>query len=209
MSSDLEGVGTALLNGQVPDLWRARSYPSLKPLASYVAHLNKRLAMLERWYEKGKPVVFWLPGFFFTQSFCTAVKQNYARKHSYAIDTLGFDFEVLRQPAMVTAPRDGAYVDGLFIEGAKWDREAWILGESEPKQLTDEMPILWMKVGKLDTLSSYSSFECPLYREASRRGVLTTTGHSTNFVMDVKLPSSLPAKHWVKRGVAMLLELPE
>lgn len=46
------------------------------------------------WYDKGQPKVFWLSGFFFTQSFLTAVLQNHARAHSLAIDQLAFHFKV-------------------------------------------------------------------------------------------------------------------
>ena len=55
-----------------------------------------RLNMLQSWYEAGTPPsAFWLPGFFFTPSFCTAVLQNYARKINLAIDTIAFDFQMM------------------------------------------------------------------------------------------------------------------
>jgi Dynein heavy chain C-terminal domain len=39
MSTELEAVGAAMWDGNVPAAWLAASYPSLKPLASYIADL--------------------------------------------------------------------------------------------------------------------------------------------------------------------------
>jgi dynein heavy chain len=50
-------------------------------------------------------------------------------------------------------------------------------------------------------------YKCPLYKVVSRSGTLSTTGHSTNFVMYLDLPTQTSADDWICSGVAAFLAL--
>ncbi|XP_020388024.2 dynein axonemal heavy chain 3-like [Rhincodon typus] len=196
------------LNLQVPSMWSAKSYPSLKLLGSYITDLLSRIQFFQTWIHKGTPVVFWISGFYFTQSFLTGAIQNYARKYRIPIDHLGFQFEMTDQDHDMPAPPvDGVYVNGLYMEGAKWDRKKHKIGESLSKVLYDNLPIIWLKPGEKLSFKEESVYGCPVYKTSVRRGILSTTGHSTNYVLTIEFPSEQPQNHWVIRGVACLCQL--
>jgi dynein heavy chain len=211
MSASLEVAFRSLAVGAVPAMWMTHSFPCLKSAAGYVQELLDRLAMLQAWFDDGPPAIFWVSGFFFTPAFLTAGLQNFARKNCIPIDEVDYDFRVLGldpRPYAV-APEAGVYIKGLFLEGCGYDATKAMLCESVPKVLHVPAPIFWLEPRRLHEMSEFPHYNCPVYRTADRRGVLATTGHSTNFLRFMRFPSEAPQHHWVLRGVCMLSSLPE
>jgi dynein heavy chain len=208
MSAELDAMYTAFMNNQVPGIWESVSFASLKTLGSWVKDLCFRVAFMRQWLLHGQPAAFPLPVFFFPQGFMTASLQTFARKHKEAIDGLSFDFELLRagKDDIAEGPADGVYVFGLFLEGARWDPERWLLAESLPGQMYSSLPVVHFKpaVGHKQAPGTYC---CPVYKTAVRKGVLSTTGLSTNFVVAVELPTDCPEQKWILAGVAALCNL--
>ena len=145
-NSEMEALKAAILSNSIPDKWAKNSYSSRKPLLSYVKDLQDRLNMLEEWIQKGKPAVFWISGFFFTQSFLTGVKQNFARRNKYPIDQIEFKFEVLKysdeKRANEEPPEIGVFLRGLYLEGASWDDHKGSLCESKHGEIHVPVPII-------------------------------------------------------------------
>lgn len=209
MSQELEEMSKSLFNNQVPNLWAKSAYPSLKPLAAWVIDLVARVKFIQDWIDQGIPQVFWISGFFFPQAFLTGTLQNYARRHVISIDTISFAFDIMTKSEreIHMSPEDGCYIRGLFIEGARWNARSHQLDESRPKDLFSEMPIIWLIPTVNRSQPSTGIYVCPVYKTLTRAGTLSTTGHSTNFVFSVELPSDKRQTHWIKRGVAMLCAL--
>ena len=43
MTNDLEKMFRSLYEGKIPQLWMSKSYPSMKPLGSYISDLLERV----------------------------------------------------------------------------------------------------------------------------------------------------------------------
>eukprot|EP01107_Rhizomastix_libera_P011726 TRINITY_DN2935_c0_g1_i3.p1 TRINITY_DN2935_c0_g1~~TRINITY_DN2935_c0_g1_i3.p1 ORF type:complete len:3350 (-),score=861.62 TRINITY_DN2935_c0_g1_i3:62-10111(-) len=208
MSKSLEQMSNSIYDNQVPALWAEKAYPSMMPLSSWVVDLEKRLDFLKKWIKNGIPNVFWISGFFFPQAFLTGTLQNYARKHTVSIDTLSFSFEVIKKPEEeLKRPEEGCYVTGLFLEGARFNRETGFMDESFPKKLYDAFPVLWLKPQQNRVKPTTGVYNCPVYKILSRHGVLSTTGHSTNYVLTIEIPTDKSEDYWVKKGVAAVCGL--
>lgn len=106
---------------------------------------------------------------------------------------------------------------GIFIEAARWNRKTKELDESFSKILFDTLPVIYLRPvlrlpddkprgsGGADAPSAI--YDCPVYKTSERRGILSTTGHSTNFVMYLQLRCSKTPMHWINRGTACLCQL--
>lgn len=209
MSEELDMVGKALYDGKLPGSWLKKSFPSLKPLGSYIKEVIDRAAFFKKWVDNGVPVTFPLYAFFFTQAFLTGSKQNFARSHKIEIDKVAFDYNVLDgdESLWTQKPADGVYCFGMHLDGAAWSEGDHSLCESEAKVLYAPCPGIHMFPAQAKDFKEYNNFLCPLYKTADRRGILSTTGHSTNFVMDIRIPCNQDADHWIRRGACMLLSL--
>ncbi len=228
LSAELEAMGNAVFDQRVPSAWSAAAYPSLKPLTPWFKDFLQRLTFLSTWVEQGIPGVFWVSGFFFPQGFLTAILQNYARKYRFPIDTVSFSFVMKDELAedIKQKPEDGCYIYGLFLEGARWDKKLKSLIDPKPKELFSPMPTIHMLPQKDRATPTSDIYRCPVYKILTRTGTLSTTGHSTNFVTWIEIPSNKPTifrsslvsetnaqirfcdqDYWIKAGVACFCAL--
>ncbi len=104
------------------------------------------------------------------------------------------------------------------MEGARWDNQRMVMAESNHRELHIAMPVILLLPQRRDQIEPVIDtdprgtahvYMCPVYKTSFRQGTLSTTGHSTNFVMFIRVPMSAQdrQKHWIRRGVAMLTQL--
>ena len=73
--------------------------------------------------------------------FLTGVLQNHARKYNIPIDSLQFNYHVHQffeeetEKIGKNALNDGVLINGLYLEGARWDMEKERLQDSFPMEM--------------------------------------------------------------------------
>ncbi|XP_036920260.1 dynein heavy chain 17, axonemal [Sturnira hondurensis] len=200
ITTDMEDLSTALFYDTVPDTWVARAYPSMMGLAAWYADLLQRIRELEAWTtDFALPTAVWLAGFFNPQSFLTAIMQSMARKNEWPLDRMCLSVEVTKKNREdVTAPpREGSYVYGLFMEGARWDTQTGVIAEARLKELTPAMPVIFVKAIPVDRMETKNMYECPVYKTRVR---------GPTYVWTFNLKTKEKASKWVLAAVALLLQ---
>ena len=99
-------------------------------------------------------------------------------------------------------PGSGILIHGLFIEAGRWDIREGGLCDAKVGELVSRLPVVWLK--PCVNLDVGSRYEAPLYKTNVRAGVLSTTGHSTNFVLSILLDTKKPTDYWILRGTALV-----
>ncbi|KAI9538399.1 Dynein heavy chain 6, axonemal [Dissostichus eleginoides] len=228
MSEEMDCIYTSFLNNQVPTHWANSAYPSLKPLASWVRDLTLRTAFIQMWINQGQPKSFWISGFFFPQGFLTGVLQNHARHYNLPIDELNFRFNmvpVFRDQVAVSEalrdlpgdtkldmddelpePQDGVLVHGMFMDSSRWDNDNMVIEDALPRVMNAMLPVVHFEPQQ-NYVPEPDLYHAPLYKTSARAGTLSTTGHSTNFVVTVMLPSNRPSDYWISKASALLCQL--
>ncbi|KAJ1334726.1 hypothetical protein BSLG_007881 [Batrachochytrium salamandrivorans] len=198
ISENMELLMNSLYLNEVPARWEKLAYPSLQPLGAWYGDLLLRIKELENWVaEFNLPAVVWLPGLFNPQSFLTAIMQTTARKNEWPLDRMVLTVDVTKKAKeeFSGAPREGAYVHGLFIEGARWDMGAGMIQESLLKELTPSMPVIYIKAIPIDKKETKGVYECPVYRTRQR---------GPTFVWTFNLKTKERQQKWILAGVCLL-----
>ena len=99
---------------------------------------------------------------------------------------------------MAGPPREGAYVHGLFMEGARWDMQTGLIGEARLKELAPAMPVIFIKAIPVDRMDTRLVYECPVYKTKTR---------GPTFVWTFNLKSKEKQSKWILGGVALLLQV--
>ncbi|EGR30170.1 hypothetical protein IMG5_139330 [Ichthyophthirius multifiliis] len=210
MSAELDKASQSLINNQVPDMWKGKSYPSLKNLSSWFDDLIKRTDFFRNWLlADNYPKTFWLPAFFFPQGFLTSILQNYARQNKIAIDCLNFQFKYskyIESEQIMDKSQNGAFIYGLFIEGCQFDVSKGCLEDSAPGVMYTQVPIIEF-VPQENYKSKHEDYKMPVYKTLLRAGTLSTTGHSTNFIIGIDTPTKKKPEYWILKGAALACAL--
>ena len=168
MSQPMEDLKEALTLMQVPGRnpfhtasWEKFAWASQKGLMSWFSDAILRVDQLVEWTETLQlPFSLWIGALFNPTSFLTAIKQVVARSTKSALDMMSTETHMTTMSEKGDAksyPESGAFVHGLYMEGARWTTEGCsvenvsgtdtqgAVADSKPKELYPLMPLMYIK----------------------------------------------------------------
>jgi dynein heavy chain len=150
------------------------------------------------------PKALCLSYLFNPMSFLTAIMQLTARAQSFPLDKMTLETNVtnFKDPSEILAPpTTGAYIYGMFLEGASWEmtENDGYLADQKPKELHPKLPVVHVVSIQSQTKSVAGKCMCPVYYTTQR-------GPTYIFTADLKMESWTPrTRKWILAGVAVIL----
>ena len=98
--------------------------------------------------------------------FVTASMQVTARQNGYSLDSMRVQMDVtdvMNAETVEAQPESGVYINGLFMEGARWSIEDNCIVESLPKQLFAQMPVVHVVSCTVDKVKTEDVYTCPIF----------------------------------------------
>eukprot|EP00928_Gymnodinium_smaydae_P090380 TRINITY_DN7418_c2_g3_i1.p1 TRINITY_DN7418_c2_g3~~TRINITY_DN7418_c2_g3_i1.p1 ORF type:complete len:3325 (+),score=999.70 TRINITY_DN7418_c2_g3_i1:390-9977(+) len=203
MSQLLDDIGTAMFNGMLPGAWMKLAPQTQKPLGSWMEHFLRRYKQYNDWCKEGEPTVFWFSGFHIPESLLSALVQASCRRRGWALDksTLYTKVTKFTERGQVKEKLlDGAYMEGIYLEGARWDIDAGCLARQFPKQLIQLMPFIEVIPVEANRLKLRDELPTPVYITQLRRNAM-----GVGLVFEANLTTKEHYSLWVLQGVAMML----
>jgi dynein heavy chain len=215
ISEAMDKMMTSMFLDQIPAMWEKQAWRTLKTLPMWFADVLERMTQLAQWSDKlTMPPSVWLAGTANPMAFVTAVMQTTARAYGWPLDDVETFTDITKMDwdQAEQQPEEGAYVHGLYIEGARWDRDAEELRDSILRELAPQMPIIHLRAIPAKDRRMNGYYDCPVYY-VSQRGGGNPPG---SYVFFGQLRTSEPTVNtlygiyqykWVLAGVGMLLQI--
>jgi dynein heavy chain len=216
LTQELVETISDIFEAKVPRTWlyttAGDEFSWLSPsLGMWFTSLLSRYDQSEKWLSAGRPNSFWMTGFFNPQGFLTAMKQEVTRQHKaekWALDDMLYHSEVTKFETLervLGPPKEGVYIHGTLLDGARWHTQLESLVESEPKILFEPMPVIYVTAMSSDERNKRMKelygprgpYSCPCYKYPAR------TDRYIIFMVSL-VSAEKPPEHWILRGVALL-----
>lgn len=203
MDAVLDNVASSLFNGQLPNAWRKLIPATRKTLGGWMEHYLRRISQYSAWSQQGDPIVMWLSGLHIPESYLTALVQMACRKNGWPLDRSTLYTAVTKYKShdeVEDRPDQGCYIEGLYLEGARWDVEKNELQRSAPKVLVEELPVLKVIPIERHRLKLQNTLRTPVYTTSLRRNAM-----GVGLVFEADLSTSEHSSHWILQGVCLIL----
>ena len=204
MTDQMEELMDSVYLDRVPAKWAKLAFPSTRGLASWLINLKHRLDQLSIFRDdpSTQMKIVFLNRLKNPQSFLTAVRQKSSRDNGYELDKLYIQTDVTKKMhnELEGMPKDGAYVFGFHVEGARWEAGVGQLEESAPKVQFSVVPVINVKAAMVqkEMKEDKGVYKCPTYM---------TTARGNTYVFEAQLKTKHPPQKWIIAGVAMILDV--